>query len=116
VRDGAPPKAPSPTQREAIDRELRRALSPKPPLRLAILGVAVARSDTHFASAEFQWLTKDRKPKTDRGIVVLMEAGGSWQLVIGPGTGYPEECTAPTVKAVRALLCPDPFAVIAGAR
>ncbi|MGH3007807.1 MAG: hypothetical protein ACRDLM_00155 [Gaiellaceae bacterium] len=71
--------------------------------------VRVAASDPHFARAVFEPLDSSGKPVDNAAAVILIEAGGRWSIIDGPGTGFPEECKRPTVAAIRDLLCPDPF-------
>lgn len=80
--------------------------------RLDIGPVRLAAADAHFALTTMT-------PKDAKGVVlnnsaavVLMEAGGSWTVVVGPGTSFTEECLRPTARSIRQLMCPDPYAVL----
>jgi hypothetical protein len=72
---------------------------------LHVWWVRIAASDPHFAEA-YVGLTGGPYGggKGDTAFAFAMELGGRWSLILGPGTGFPEECHRPTVKAVAALV------------
>ncbi len=77
---------------------------------LHVWSVRVAAADPHFALA-YVGLTGGRYGggKGDTACAVVMEVGGKWSVIAGPGTGFPEEFHKPTAAVVRALLhqfCP----------
>jgi hypothetical protein len=80
--------------------------------RIDVGPVRLAGADTHFAVTAIT--PKDAKGHVldNSAAVVLMETGGAWSVILGPGTAFPEECSRPTPHSIRQLLCPDPFTVL----
>lgn len=105
-------KLPLRTERAAIDAAIHRGVRPRAGEHLVVLSVRIARSDAHFASAAIQQRDANGRKASDIGVVVLMQAGGAWLIVLGPGTAFAEECTQATAKPVRDLMCPNPYAVL----
>jgi len=103
---------PSPAERAAIDAAIRRGVHPRAGQHLAVLSVRIARSDAHFASAAIEQRDANGGKTSDIAVVVLMQAGGAWLIVLGPGTAFAEECTQATAKPVQDLMCPNPYAVL----
>ena len=87
-------------------------VSDKPVAQIDVGPVRLAAADTHFALTTMT--PKDAKGTVmdNSAAVVLMEAGGSWTIVLGPGTAFPEECQRPTAHPIRELMCPNPFVVL----
>jgi len=88
------------------------ALPARKHLHLDVVGIRIAHSDPHFAAAAFEPKNAQGQQVLDTAVVVLMQSGGRWTVVIGPGTDFPEECTQPTPKPVRELMCPNPFKIL----
>lgn len=91
--------------RAAIVNLMHQTKEP-PGITLHVWSVRVAASDPHFARA-FVGLTGGPYGggKGDTAFAVAMEVGGHWTVVVGPGTGFVDECHRPTVAAIAALLC-----------
>jgi hypothetical protein len=89
---------------------------------LRVGGVAAARIDAgpvRLAGADPHFAVTTVTPEDAKGhvmdnsaAVVLMEAGGFWSVILGPGTAFPEECSRPTPHPIRQLMCPDPYTVL----
>jgi hypothetical protein len=107
-------RAPTSAERTAIVNSIAAKLGPRPSthLHLDIPAVRISRADPHFASAAIDPRNAQGRRTTDTGVIVLMKTGGQWIIVLGPGTAFPEECTQPTPKPVRDLMCPNPFSVL----
>jgi hypothetical protein len=108
----SPTASPSTSARTTIAAAIRSAVPVGAGIHLDILRVRLSRDDPHFASAAIEPKDARGRPTTDTGIVVLMESGGAWTVVIGPGTAFPEECKEPAPKAILQLMCPDPYTVL----
>ena len=72
----------------------------------------LAAADAHFALTTMTPKDASGTVLNNSAAVVLMEAGGSWAVVVGPGTSFPEECLRPTARPIRQLMCPDPYTVL----
>ena len=108
----SPTASPTASARATIAAAIRSAVHVQPGAHLDILRIRLSRDDPHFASAAIEPKSSGGEPTTDTGIVVLMESGGTWSVVIGPGTAFPEECKEPTPKPILQLMCPDPYKVL----
>jgi hypothetical protein len=89
----------------------------RPPLRPRVLRVRVSTRDPKFATAVVELRDRQRRRRGNRALVVLeRERGvgpGQWGYVIaGPALSFPLSCTAATPRALRDLLCPDPWRVL----
>lgn len=111
---GSPATLPSTLQRAAIVAAAKTALRfpAQQHIHVDVLSVRLAASDPHFASAAVQPKDAHGHATTDVGVVVLMQAGGKWTIVLGPGTSFEPMCALPTPKPIRQLLCPDPYKVL----
>lgn len=74
--------------------------------KVRVRSVRVSTSDPHFAAASVFLVGGPYGSKGDGAFVVTMQMGGRWSIILGPGTGFPEECHRSTVKAVAALVRP----------
>ena len=80
--------------------------------RIDVGPVRLAAADTHFALTTITPRDAKGAVMDDSAWVVLMEAGGTWTVVLGPGTSFPEACRLPTARAIRELMCPNPYTVL----
>lgn len=74
--------------------------------------VRLAGADTHFAVTTITPKDSERHALDDPAAVVLMQSGGAWSVILGPGTAFPEECQRPTPRPIQQLMCPDPYSIL----
>src|SRR5436305_9914921 len=82
----------------------------RPRVRPRVLSVRVSTRDPRFASAVVE-------TRGSPAVVVLekdKDSGfGRWGYVVaGPALSFPLSCTGATPRALRALLCPDPWRLL----
>jgi hypothetical protein len=85
-----------------------------------VVSIRVSQSDPHFASAavELRDAVGRRKPGTAAIILKRVDNPDyvkhvpEWWVVAGPAATFPLACTSATRKAVRDLLCPDPWSIL----
>ena len=89
----------------------------RPRLRPSVVRVLISRADPQYASAVVE--LRDVRAGRRRGAAVLVlerekdTSFGRWGYPLaGPALDFPLSCTAATPKAVRDLLCPDPWRVL----
>jgi len=83
-----------------------------PVAQIEVGPVRVANSDPHFAVTTVTPRNRQGRILDNSAALVLMEAGGTWAVILGPGTAFPEECQRPTPRPIRQLMCPNPYAVL----
>ncbi|SRR6266853_1783824 len=100
--------APSTRERTSIAQAIRSSFAST---GIKIVGMRLSHSDPHFAGV---LVTKKnlQGQQLDVVVVVLVQMGGKWTVVLGPGTAFPQECTQPTPRPIRELLCHNPFSVL----
>jgi hypothetical protein len=89
----------------------------RPRLRPRTLSVRISNRNSKYASAVVELRDKHGRRHGTRALVVLerkRDVGpGQWGYVIaGPALSFPLSCTAATPRAIRDLLCPDPWRVL----
>lgn len=89
-------------------------------LRPHVASVRVSRSDPRLASAAVELRDARGRRRPGAAVVVLRriddpdyaENPPEWWLVAGPAPRFSLACTAATPRAIRHLLCPDPWTVV----
>jgi hypothetical protein len=93
-------------------------------LQPQVVSIRISRSDPRFAvsAVELRDALGRRRPGTEvrllkriRGqkpLKSLARSDPPWELVAESGIGFPLACTRATPKAVRELVCPDPWSVL----
>ena len=88
----------------------------RPRLRPAVTAIRVSRAEPRFASAVVELQDAHGRRRGTRAVLVLErehDSGRGWGYpVAGPALSFPLSCTTGTPKAVRDLLCPDPWSVL----
>ena len=89
----------------------------RPRLRPRVVAVRISRTDPRFASALVELRDAHGRRRGTRALLVLERERDAtrhgWGYTIaGPAISFPHSCTAATPKAVRDLLCPDPWVVV----
>lgn len=82
-----------------------------------VAGIRVSRVDPNYASAAVELRDVRDRHRAGTAIVVISALQTRQpQVADGPATTFPSSCTPRTRKAIRDLLCPDPWAVVGHAR
>lgn len=104
-----------------VDTYVGRRLHLRPSrLHPKVVSIRVSRSDSRFASAavELRDALGRRRPGT--AVVVLRRIDNpeyvkvvpEWWAVAPPAVTFPLACTSATWKAIRDLMCPDPWSIL----
>ncbi len=67
--------------------------------------IRVSRLDSHFATVVIRPMDATGEQRVETTKIALMQAGGGWQIVFGPGdtSGV---CTSPSPRPLVELYCP----------
>jgi hypothetical protein len=85
----------------------------KPAAKIDVGPVRLARSDPSYALTTLTPRDGKGRQLDDTAALVLHETNGTWKIVLGPGTAFPDACRPKAPLPIRQLMCPDPFRVIA---
>jgi hypothetical protein len=81
-------------------------------LRPKVVSIRVSRSVPRLASAAVEVVDRHGRPTPNSAVLLFGKQGRSWELVDGPATSFPNSCGAAVARAVRSLLCPNPWSVL----
>lgn len=101
---------------QTID-EYFRGVRRRPPFRPVVVKARILRANPRYATVVVALRDAQGKMHDTPWIIVLQGGNsytpGGWIAVDGPALDFPLSCTTSTPSPVRALMCPDPWSVVA---
>jgi hypothetical protein len=94
-----------------------RGVPRRPPLQPLVVKARILSANPRYASVVVA-LRDARGKMHDTPWIIVLQGGssytpGGWAPVAGPALDFPLSCTITTPSSVRALMCPNPWSVVA---